>query len=77
MLQKLKKLFLKLTTFFERTELSLLSIATFKILNLIVYKLNLRETWRIDTVTLFIQIKEQCATKIPFSYLCCPNVNYS
>ena len=51
MLQKLKKLFLKLTTFFERTELSLkelslkelslLSIATFKILNLIVYKLNL------------------------------------
>ena len=46
MLQKLKKLFLKLTTFFERTELSLkelslLSIATFKILNLIVCKLNL------------------------------------
>ena len=41
MLQKLKKLFLKLTTFFERTELSLLSIVTFKILNLIVYKLNL------------------------------------
>ena len=40
MLQKLKKLFLKLTTFFERTELSLLSIATFNILNLIATFLN-------------------------------------
>ena len=41
MLQKLKKMFLKLTTFFERTELRLLFIGTFKILNLIVYNLNL------------------------------------